>query len=90
MIVPVQPLDAAPASLCRAGTCLLQNLRGTHQSHFTLCEGASGALLAGLCLRSTVCFSPKLGVKEGGEEDASSGMLFHASASTEELLMLFY
>lgn len=31
-----------------------------------------------------------LSPKSGGEEDASSGMLFHASASTEELSMLFY
>lgn len=54
-------------------------------------EDASGVPLGGLCFKSTLYFFPKSGLKEGGEEDASSGMLlFHASASTEELLMLFY
>lgn len=54
-------------------------------------ENASGVLLGGLCLKSTLYFFPKSGLKEGGEEDASFGMLlFHTSASTEELLMLFY
>lgn len=46
--------------------------------------------MAGLGLRNVPYSSPKRGVREGSKKDISSEMLFHASASTEELLMIFH
>lgn len=83
MIAPVQPL-ALPWQACARQA---QNTPKWFHPH----EGASGVLLGGLCLKSTLYLFSKSGLKEGEEEDASFGMLlFHASVSIEELLMLFY